>query len=111
MPCIRNAQIDLLKPNGGAHGEEHRDRRSSCVNLVPRLAGVRASRRRSQRPVEVSQLGELPDHRIIRFFGASRAEEVTRASAGGRRASRGFMIMSSHKICDGLLAAGAHTQA
>jgi hypothetical protein len=76
MPRIRNAQIDLLKPNGGAHGEEHPDRRSSCVDLVPRLAGVRASRRRSQCPVEVSHLGELSDHRIICFFGASRAEEV-----------------------------------
>jgi hypothetical protein len=75
MPRIRNAQIDLLKPNGGAYGEEHRDRRSSRVDLVPRLASVGASWRRNWCPVEVSQLGEQPDHRIIYFSGASRAEE------------------------------------
>jgi hypothetical protein len=75
MPRIRNLQINLLKPNGEAHGEEHPDRRSSCVDLVPRLAGVRASRRCSQCPVEVSYFGEPPDHRIIYLFGASRAEK------------------------------------
>jgi hypothetical protein len=31
LPRIRNAQTELLKPNGGAHGEEHRYRRSNRV--------------------------------------------------------------------------------
>jgi hypothetical protein len=47
LPRTRNEKIEMLKPNGGAHGEKHLTVAATVVDLVPRLAGVGASRRRN----------------------------------------------------------------